>query len=242
MPSGCGKTRGWKTTSLEDSVKGGERVNRTHFEKELEELHYDVLKMGSLVEEAIANAIASLVNHDTELAQKVIDGDDRIDKMEVKIDNKCAKIIVTQQPIARDLRIVLTGLKIVTDLERMADYAVDIAKTTLRIAHQKYTKPLIDIPRMAEIVREMVKMSLDSYVHQDLDLARTIGEKDDIVDALYKQVFREPLTDMIEDLRNIDQASQFLFVARYLERIADHATNICEWVIFLDTGEHIDLN
>ncbi|WP_019907454.1 phosphate signaling complex protein PhoU [Thermoanaerobacter indiensis] len=217
-------------------------MNRTHFEKELEELHYDVLKMGSLVEEAIANAIASLVNHDTELAQKVIDGDDRIDKMEVKIDNKCAKIIVTQQPIARDLRIVLTGLKIVTDLERMADYAVDIAKTTLRIAHQKYTKPLIDIPRMAEIVREMVKMSLDSYVHQDLDLARTIGEKDDIVDALYKQVFREPLTDMIEDPRSIDQASQFLFVARYLERIADHATNICEWVIFLDTGEHIDLN
>ncbi|MGI1691145.1 phosphate signaling complex protein PhoU [Thermoanaerobacter uzonensis] len=217
-------------------------MNRTHFEKELEELHYDVLKMGSLVEEAIANAIASLVNHDTELAQKVIDDDDRIDKMEVEIDNKCAKIIVTQQPIARDLRIVLTGLKIVTDLERMADHAVDIAKTTLRIAHQKYIKPLIDIPRMAEIVREMVKMSLDSYVRQDLELARAIGEKDDIVDALYKQVFRELLTYMMEDPRNIDQATQFLFVARYLERIADHATNICEWVIYLDTGEHIDLN
>jgi len=217
-------------------------VNRTHFEKELEELHYDVLKMGSLVEEAIANAIASLVNHDIELAQKVIDDDDRIDKMEVEIDNKCAKIIVTQQPIARDLRIVLTGLKIVTDLERMADHAVDIAKTTLRIAHQKYIKPLIDIPRMAEIVREMVKMSLDSYVRQDLEVARAIGEKDDIVDALYKQVFRELLTYMMEDPRNIDQATQFLFVARYLERIADHATNICEWVIYLDTGEHIDLN
>ncbi|AEM78988.1 phosphate transport system protein [Thermoanaerobacter thermohydrosulfuricus] len=217
-------------------------MNRTHFEKELEELHYDVLKMGSLVEEAIANAIASLVNHDTELAQKVIDDDDRIDKIEVEIDNKCAKIMVTQQPIARDLRIVLTGLKIVTDLERMADHAVDIAKTTLRIAHQKYIKPLIDIPRMAEIVREMVKMSLDSYVRQDLELARAIGEKDDIVDALYKQIFRELLTYMMEDPRNIDQATQFLFVARYLERIADHATNICEWVIYLDTGEHIDLN
>ncbi|WP_394214280.1 phosphate signaling complex protein PhoU [Thermoanaerobacter kivui] len=217
-------------------------MNRTHFEKELEELHYDVLKMGSLVEEAIANAIASLVNHDTELAQKVIDDDDRIDKMEVEIDNKCAKIMVTQQPIARDLRIVLTGLKIVTDLERMADHAVDIAKTTLRIAHQKYIKPLIDIPRMADIVREMVKMSLDSYVRQDLDLAKTIGEKDDIVDALYKQIFRELLTYMMEDPRNIDQATQFLFVARYLERIADHATNICEWVIYLDTGEHINLN
>lgn len=217
-------------------------MNRTHFEKELEELHYDVLKMGSLVEEAIANSIASLVNHDTELAQKVIDDDDRIDKIEVEIDNKCAKIMVTQQPIARDLRIVLTGLKIVTDLERMADHAVDIAKTTLRIAHQKYIKPLIDIPRMAEIVREMVKMSLDSYVRQDLELARAIGEKDDVVDALYKQVFRELLTYMMEDPRNIDQATQFLFVARYLERIADHATNICEWVIYLDTGEHIDLN
>jgi len=217
-------------------------VNRTHFEKELEELHYDVLKMGSLVEEAIANSIASLVNHDTELAQKVIDDDDRIDKIEVEIDNKCAKIIVTQQPIARDLRIVLTGLKIVTDLERMADHAVDIAKTTLRIAHQNYIKPLIDIPRMAEIAREMVKMSLDSYVRQDLELARAIGEKDDIVDALYKQIFRELLTYMMEDPRNIDQATQFLFVARYLERIADHATNICEWVIYLDTGEHIDLN
>lgn len=217
-------------------------MNRTHFEKELEELHYDVLKMGSLAEEAIANSIASLVNHDTELAQKVIDDDDRIDKIEVEIDNKCAKIIVTQQPIARDLRIVLTGLKIVTDLERMADHAVDIAKTTLRIAHQNYIKPLIDIPRMAEIVREMVKMSLDSYVRQDLELARAIGEKDDIVDALYKQIFRELLTYMMEDPRNIDQATQFLFVARYLERIADHATNICEWVIYLDTGEHIDLN
>ncbi|ADD02720.1 phosphate uptake regulator, PhoU [Thermoanaerobacter mathranii subsp. mathranii str. A3] len=217
-------------------------MNRTHFEKELEELHYDVLKMGSLVEEAIASAIASLVNHDKELAQKIIDDDDRIDKIEVEIDNKCAKIIVTQQPIARDLRIVLTGLKIVTDLERMADHAVDIAKTTLRIAHQKYIKPLIDIPRMAEIVREMVKISLDSYVRQDLELAKAIGEKDDIVDALYKQIFRELLTYMMEDPRNIDQATQFLFVARYLERIADHATNICEWVIYLDTGEHIDLN
>ncbi|MGB9678662.1 MAG: phosphate signaling complex protein PhoU [Thermoanaerobacteraceae bacterium] len=215
---------------------------RSHFEKELEDLHYDVLKMGSLVEEAIANAITSLVNHDVELAQKVISDDDRIDKMEVEIDNKCAKIMVTQQPIAKDLRVVLTGLKIVTDLERMADHAVDIAKTTVRIANQKYIKPLIDIPRMAEIVREMVKMSLDSYVREDIELAKSIGEKDDIVDALYKQVFRELLTYMMEDPKNIDQATQFLFVARYLERIADHTTNICEWVIFLDTGEHIDLN
>ncbi|HHW57677.1 MAG TPA: phosphate signaling complex protein PhoU [Clostridia bacterium] len=215
-------------------------MNRSRFEKELEELHYDILKMGSLVEEAIGNAIASLVNHDTDLAQKTIEDDERINKMEIDIDNKCAKIMVTQHPIAKDLRIILTGLKIVTDLERMGDHAVNIARTTLRIAHQKYIKPLIDIPRMSEIVREMVKMSLDSYVRQDLELARTIGEKDEIVDALYGQVFRELLTYMIEDPRNNDQAAQFLFVARFLERIADHATNICEWVIYLETGERID--
>jgi len=140
------------------------------------------------------------------------------------------------------LRIVLTGLKINTDLERMADHAVDIAKTTIRIADQTYIKPLIDIPRMSDVVREMVKLSLDSYVNQDTELARTINQKDDIVDGLYKQIFRELLTYMIEDHKNIDQATQFLFVARYLERIADHATNICEWVIYLESGQHIDLN
>ncbi|SNX52769.1 phosphate signaling complex protein PhoU [Thermoanaerobacterium sp. RBIITD] len=217
-------------------------MNRTHFEKELEDLHYDILKMGGLVEEAIGNSILSLTNHDTELAQNVIDKDDIIDEKEVEIDNRCSRIIVTQQPLAKDLRIVLTGLKIDTDLERMADHAVDIAKTTLRIADQTYIKPLIDIPRMSDVVREMVKLSLDSYVNQDVELAKTIKQKDDIVDGLYKQIFRELMTYMIEDPKNINQAAQFLFVARYLERIADHATNICEWVIYLDNGQHIDLN
>lgn len=217
-------------------------MNRTHFEKELEDLHYDILKMGGLVEEAIGNSILSLTNHDTELAQNVIDKDDIIDEKEVEIDNRCSRIIVTQQPLAKDLRIVLTGLKIDTDLERMADHAVDIAKTTLRIADQTYIKPLIDIPRMSDVVREMVKLSLDSYVNQDVELAKTIKQKDDIVDGLYKQIFRELMTYMIEDPKNINQAAQFMFVARYLERIADHATNICEWVIYLDNGQHIDLN
>ncbi|QSZ27940.1 phosphate signaling complex protein PhoU [Aceticella autotrophica] len=217
-------------------------MNRTNFEKQLEELHYDVLKMGSLVEEAITNAILSLVNHDVGLAQKVIDEDERIDKMEIDIDDKCVKIIIMQQPIAKDLRIVITCLKLVTDLERMADHAVDIAKITKRIADQKYIKPLIDIPKMGEIVKEMVKLSLDSYVHQDIKLAKTISQKDDIIDGLYKQIFSELLMFMIEDSTTINQATQFLFVARHLERIADHATNICEWVTFLESGKHIDLN
>jgi phosphate transport system protein len=217
-------------------------MNRTNFEKQLEELHYDVLKMGSLVEEAITNAILSLVNHDVRLAQKVIDEDERIDKMEIDIDDKCVKIIIMQQPIAKDLRIIITCLKLVTDLERMADHAVDIAKITKRIADQKYIKPLIDIPKMGEIVKEMVKLSLDSYVHQDIELAKTISQKDDIIDGLYKQIFSELLMYMIEDSTTINQATQFLFVARHLERIADHATNICEWVTFLESGKHIDLN
>lgn len=217
-------------------------MNRTNFEKQLEELHYDVLKMGSLVEEAITNAILSLVNHDVRLAQKVIDEDERIDKMEIDIDDKCVKIIIMQQPIAKDLRIIITCLKLVTDLERMADHAVDIAKITKRIADQKYIKPLIDIPKMGEIVKEMVKLSLDSYVHQDIELAKAISQKDDIIDGLYKQIFSELLMYMIEDSTTINQATQFLFVARHLERIADHATNICEWVTFLESGKHIDLN
>lgn len=217
-------------------------MNRSHFEKELEDLHYDILKMGGLVEEAIGNSILSLINHDAVLAQKIIDQDDRIDEEEIEIDNRCSRIIVTQQPLAKDLRIVLSGLKIDTDLERMADHAVDIAKTTLRIADQTYIKPLIDIPRMSDIVREMVKLSLDSYVNQDITLAKTINKKDDEVDSLYRQIFRELLSYMIEDPKTINQAAQFLFVGRYLERIADHATNICEWVIYLDSGQHTDLN
>ncbi len=217
-------------------------VARYHYDEELEDLHLKVLKLGGMVEEAIEKSIRSLIEHDVTLAEEVINNDDVIDDFTVEIDDKCVRIIATQQPLARDLRIIVAGLKLATDLERIADHAVDISNTVKRIANEQYIKPLIDIPRMAEMVKEMVKESLDAYVTADSARALEITNMDDGIDNIYKQMFRELLTYMMEDPKNIPQATQFLFVGRYLERIADHATNICEWVIYIDKGIHEDLN
>lgn len=217
-------------------------VARYHYDEELEDLHLKILKLGSMVEEAIEKSIGSLVEHDVATAEEVINKDDIVDAFALEIDDECVRLIATQQPLARDLRIIVAGLKLVTDLERIADHAVDIAKTAKRIAHEQYIKPLIDIPRMAEMVKKMVKESLDAYVTADSSRALEITKADDEIDNIYKQMFRELLTYMMEDPKNIPQATQFLFVGRYLERIADHATNICEWVIYIDKGVHEDLN
>ncbi|TZE81969.1 phosphate signaling complex protein PhoU [Calorimonas adulescens] len=217
-------------------------TTRYHYDEQLEDLHLKILKLGSMVEEAIDKSIRSLVEHDKALAEEVIDNDDVIDSFTLEIDDECVRIIATQQPLARDLRIIVAGLKLATDLERIADHAVDIAKITERIADEVYIKPLIDIPRMAEMVKEMVKGALDAYVTTDSTRAIEITKLDDEVDGIYKQMFRELLTYMMEDQKNIHQATQFLFVGKSLERIADHATNICEWVIYIDKGIHEDLN
>ncbi|MDI6602395.1 MAG: phosphate signaling complex protein PhoU [Thermoanaerobacteraceae bacterium] len=217
-------------------------VARYHYDEELEDLHLKILKLGSMVEEAIDKSIRSLVEHNISMAEEVVNNDDVIDNFALEIDDECVRIIATQQPLARDLRIIVAGLKLVTDLERIADHAVDVARTTQRIAHEKYIKPLIDIPRMAEMVKKMVKDSLDAYVTTDSNRALEITKVDDEIDGIYKQMFRELLTYMMEDPKNIPQATQFLFVGRFLERIADHATNICEWVIYIDKGIHEDLN
>lgn len=215
---------------------------RSYFDKELTDLFESLKKMGYLVEEAIDNSIRALTEHNTELAQKVIKNDDVIDKMETDIEEKCIKLIATQQPLAGDLREIFTTLKIITDLERIADHAVDIAKVSIRLADQKYIKPLIDIPRMADLAREMVRDCLKAYMNKDVELANSICQKDDIIDGLYKQIFRELLVYMMEDPKTINQATQFLFVSRFLERIGDHTTNVCEWVIYNVTGKKTDLN
>jgi phosphate transport system protein len=152
------------------------------------------------------------------------------------------KLIATQQPLALDLRNIFTMTKIVSDLERMADHAVDIAKITLRLKGEKYIKQLIDIPRMADIVKKMIKLCLDAYVQGDVDKAYSTCKMDDDVDAIYRQVFSELLVLMMKDPTTIKQATQFLFVCKFLERVADHATNICESTIYLVTGEQVDLN
>jgi len=212
------------------------------YEKKMTLLQEKLQQMGSLVEKAIANSIDALKRQDLELARVVIDGDDIIDDLEHEIEEKIIEIIATQQPMARDLRRVVTLFKMISDLERMADYATSISKITLRIADQPFIKPLVDIPRMAILTQKMVKQALDAYVREDVDLAAAVGQDDDEVDKLFGQIFRELLTIMMENPKTITQATQLLFVGRWLERISDHATNIAEEVIFLVTGEKRNLN
>lgn len=217
-------------------------MTRNYFDKELQELHHAMLKMCTVVEEALINSVYALKNQDVKMAQAVQDGDDLIDKMEFDIEDKCLKLIALQAPMAKDLRFIATALKIITDLERIADHAVDIARITIRLADEKYIKELIDIPRMGEIATKMVKESIDAYVKQDIEKAKEVAKMDDEVDALHKQIFRELLLIMMEDPKKINQATNFLFVSKYLERIGDHVTNICERIIYTVTSEHTNLN
>ena len=209
------------------------------FEEKMSWLQDKLQQMGNLVEDAIAKSVEALKTQDLKLAQAVIDGDDQIDDLEREIEEKILEVIATQQPMAKDLRRVATLFKMINDLERMADYATSIAKITLRIANQPLIKPLVDIPRMAIISQKMVKQSLDAYVREDVELARAVGKDDDEVDNLYSQMFRELLTIMMENPKTITQATNLLFVGRWLERISDHATNIAEEVIFLVTGDKV---
>lgn len=212
------------------------------FEKKMTWLQEKLHHMGSLVEDSIARSIQALKNGDLDAAREVIAGDDLIDDLELEIEEKCLEIIATQQPMARDLRRVATLFKMINDLERMADYATDISKITLRIGREPLIKPLVDIPRMAKLAQKMVKQSLDAYVREDVDLAYAVAGDDDEVDQLHGQIFRELLTIMMENPRTITQATYLLFVSRWLERISDHATNIAEEVVFLVTGDKKRLN
>lgn len=215
---------------------------RTTFEQAIKELQEDLIKMGSLVEESIDKAVTSLANRDAKLSEEVVAGDDAIDAMETEIENKCMTLLARQQPIAKDLRLIATVLKIITDLERMGDHATDIAKVNLRLDGQPLIKPLVDIPRMAVLTQNMVRNALNAFIREDIKLAEQVGQDDDEVDHLYGQIFRELLVFMLQDPRTISQATYLLFVGNYLERIGDHATNIGERVLYLVTGEKKDLN
>jgi len=217
-------------------------IRREGFQKSLDALRQNILKMGGLVEENVARAVESLARQDQALAEQVFMVEEDIDRLELEIEETCIRLIATQQPMAKDLRRIGTAFKIITDLERMADYAVDIAKITLRIGAEPLIKPLIDLPRMALLVQKMLKDSLDAYVSEDQALAQSLKAADDEVDHLHKQVFRELLLLMMENPRTINQATHLFFVNRALERIADHATNIAERVIYLVSGRRVDLN
>lgn len=217
-------------------------MTRASFDAGLEQIHNDILTMGSIVEKQIYKCIEALVNQDCDLAEKVIKDDDLVDNLQKVIEDKCVKLIATQQPLAHDLRTIFTSSKIVTDLERIADHAVDISKIAIKIKGETYIKQLVRIPHMADIAKEMIKLSIDAYVEGDIAKAYSTCKMDDEMDAIYKDVFNELLLLMSEDSTTINQASQLLFVCKFLERIADHTTNICEWTVYLVTGEQIDLN
>jgi len=215
---------------------------RKAFEANIQELHNDLIRMGSIVEKQIHDCIDALVNKNIEKAKKIMKDDDIVDDLEREIENKAIRLIAMQAPLAIDLRNIFTTTKIVTDLERMADYAVDVAKIIVRIKDEKYVKQLTNIPRMGELVVIMIRDALDAYVEGDVDKAYEVCKRDDEVDKIYKEAFNELLQVMIEDLTTVNQATQLLFICKWLERIADHTTNICEWTIYLVTGEKINLN
>ena len=212
-------------------------VTRIVFEKELKDLHIELLKMCGMVEESIERTIEALNKKDAKIAHEVFANDDVIDEQEKIIERKCLNIIARQQPLAKDLRFVSTTLKIITDLERIADQSADIAEITLRIIDQPYIKPLVDIPKMAEFTRFMVKESIDAYVSEDVELARKVCNDDNIVDDLFIKITLDLVNIMKADSNTVDQAINLMFVAKYLERMSDHATNIGEWVIYNVTGE-----
>lgn len=215
---------------------------KTPFDKYLKELQDDMLTLGTLVERAIDRSLEALKKHDLVLARQVIDDDVPIDRKRGEIEERGIELITTQQPVARDLRVIIGILSIITDMERMADYAQRIAKITLLLGDQPPLKPLIDIPRMADKATSMLRRSLTAFIEQDREAARQISAEDDEVDNLYDQVYRELLIFMLQDPKTISRATYLLWIAHNLERIADRVTNICERVTFLITGKYEELN
>jgi phosphate transport system protein len=210
---------------------------RTVFHKRLREIQDDILAMGSMVSKSILRSIDSLKNRDLELAHQIILDDKKVNQKRFEIEEKCIELIATQQPMASDLRIILAVLNIISEVERIGDYAEGIAKIAIMIGDEPPLKPLIDIPRMAEQTVGMLRRSLDAFVNRDAEAAKKISAEDDIIDHLYDQVFRELLTFMAEDPKTITRATRLIWVAHNLERSADRVTNICERVVFVVTGK-----
>jgi len=214
---------------------------RTEYVKRLKELKLQLLKMGSMVQEIIDVALQALLEQDMEKAALVYQMDDRIDELELEIETECMNLIALQQPMAKDLRVIGTILKAITDLERMGDHAVNIAKQTTIIGTEPFIKPLEDIPRMAALSAQMVEKCLDAFMKEDVRLAWEVAKDDDAVDELYQRIYKDLIQMMIHDRRTIRQATHLLLIGRFLERIADHSTNIGERVVYMVNGELVEL-
>jgi phosphate transport system regulatory protein PhoU len=211
---------------------------RTRFDEQLNEMNHSLIQMGALIENAISLATKALVEQNVLLAKEAIDCDNEINEMEKNIESQCLKLILHQQPIASDLRLISTALKMITDMERIGDHATDISEITLILSEAVYIKKLEHIPQMAQATMKMVSDSIDAYVNKDLELANAVIEYDDIVDDLFSTVKEDLIALIHADVKNGEQAMDLLMIAKYFERIGDHAVNIAEWVIFSITGEH----
>lgn len=212
---------------------------RTNFKKQLEQLNDQMITMGSMIENAIETAIAALVSQDTERAEEAIAYDMEVDAQERNIEQLCYKLLLMQQPVASDLRLVSATMKMITDMERIGDHAADISELTLLMAGKPYIREITDIEQMAKETTVMVTNSVDAYVNRDLDLARKVIQMDDEVDELFNKVKSEIIGEIRTGGDDGEQTTDLLMAAKYFERIGDHATNIAEWVIFSLTGEHV---
>ena len=215
---------------------------REVYHKDLHRLKEEILNMGSLVSKAIGDSVMSLKNRDVEMAQIVIDMDKDIDALDHSIEENCMRLLALQQPMARDLRLIISVLKMSIDLERMGDLSLEIAVITKITANVPPVKPLIDIPRMAEVCQQMLETTMIAFENKDIELAKSAAKRDDEVDNLFDQIRRELISYMIEDPKKITGAQHLTFVARYLERIGDHITNLCESVVFMVSGERLEMN
>ena len=211
---------------------------RNRFDRELIHLNDELIEMGSLIEKAIEKAISALVNQDAELARETIMMDEEIDDKEREIEHLCLKLLLQQQPVAKDLRVISSALKMITDMERIGEQASDISEITLQLADKKNIKELETIQNMAKEASVMLVKSIEAFVNKDVVLAGEVIGKDDVVDDLFMKVKNELIELISRNTDNGEQATDFLMIAKYLERIGDHATNIAEWVIFSITGEH----
>jgi len=209
------------------------------YEEELKKLREEILYMGGLVEDQIQKAVKSLVDRDSEMAQIIIERDHEVNRLDVEIDDLCIRLLALHQPAGKDLRFITTGLKVTTDLERIGDMSVNLCERALELNQEPQLKPYIDIPRMARIAQRMIRESLDAFVREDTDLALKVCKDDEEIDQLNSQIFREVISFMIEDPHTINRAMKISSISKYLERMADHATNIAEMVIFMAKGKSI---
>ena len=219
----------------------GKEVNmRNRFDRQLVQLNNELIEMGGMIEKAISDTVKALVNQDIELASNVIEYDEEIDHQEREIEQLCLTLLLQQQPVAKDLRLISAALKMITDMERIGDHATDISEITIELSKESYIKKLDHIQQMAKETMVMLVQSVEAFVNKDMDKARTVIVHDDVVDDLFNKVKAELIAMIHEDVNAGEQASDLLMAAKYFERIGDHATNISEWVIFSITGQHPD--